>query len=55
MGEKAEALKLLRRSKEIGYLNPDWASRDPDLTSLRDEPEFQELIRPGTKETSVSD
>ncbi|HUG43860.1 MAG TPA: protein kinase [Acidobacteriota bacterium] len=46
MGEKAEALKLLRRSRDIGYLNPDWASRDPDLTCLREEPEFQELIRP---------
>jgi tetratricopeptide (TPR) repeat protein len=44
--EKQEALKLLRRSKEAGFLNMDWASRDPDLTCLHDEPEFQALLAP---------
>jgi Flp pilus assembly protein TadD len=33
--EKEEALKLLRRAREEGFLNADWASRDPDLNSLR--------------------
>jgi tetratricopeptide (TPR) repeat protein len=41
---KQEAVKLLQRSKEAGFLNVDWASRDPDLESLHDEPEFQELM-----------
>jgi cytochrome c-type biogenesis protein CcmH/NrfG len=47
LGEKQEALQLLRRSKEAGFLNSDWASRDPDLATLRDEPEFQLLLGAG--------
>jgi TolB-like protein/cytochrome c-type biogenesis protein CcmH/NrfG len=46
LNEKQEALRLLRRSKETGFLNVDWASRDPDLTSLHDEPEFKALLEP---------
>ncbi len=42
--KKAEALSLLKRAKEIGYANMDWAARDPDLACLHDDPEFQALI-----------
>ena len=42
--EKAEALALLRRLKEAGILNADWARRDPDLACLHQDPEFLALI-----------
>jgi hypothetical protein len=41
---KAEALEHLRKAKDKGYANLDWASRDPDLACLQDEPEFQALV-----------
>jgi tetratricopeptide (TPR) repeat protein len=41
---KQEAIALLTRSKEAGFLNLDWATKDPDLTCLYEEPEFQALI-----------
>jgi serine/threonine protein kinase/Flp pilus assembly protein TadD len=44
LAEKQQSITLLRRLKEAGILNADWARRDPDLTCLRDEPEFQELV-----------
>lgn len=44
LGRKQESLALLTRSKEAGFLNLDWATKDPDLTCLHDEPEFQTLI-----------
>ena len=45
MGKKPEALAMLKRAIEAGYGNLDWASRDPDLTCLRDEPEFHRLMQ----------
>ena len=42
--EKAEALALLRRLKQAGILNVDWARRDPDLACLHQDPEFLALI-----------
>ena len=42
--EKAEALGLLRRLKQAGILNADWARRDPDLASMHQDPEFLALI-----------
>jgi len=42
--DKAEALALLRRLKQAGILNVDWARRDPDLACLRQDPEFLALI-----------
>ena len=44
---KADALALLKKAKEVGFPNLDWAARDPDLACLRDEPEFQRLIHAG--------
>jgi hypothetical protein len=34
----------LKAAKEAGWANLDWAKRDPDLISLRDDPEFQKLV-----------
>ena len=45
--KKAEALAMLRRALAAGYGNLEWVARDPDLASLRDDPEFQALVAPG--------
>ena len=44
MGRKKEALAMLKRAHEAGYGNLSWASKDPDLACLVDDPEFQHLI-----------
>ena len=41
---KSEALSMLRRAVEEGYSEWDNLARDPDLTCLRDEAEFQRLL-----------
>ena len=41
---KTEALELLRKLKQAGILNVDWARRDPDLACLHGDPGFQELL-----------
>jgi serine/threonine protein kinase/Tfp pilus assembly protein PilF len=41
--QPGEALEMLKSAKEAGWANLDWAKRDPDLISLRDDPEFQQL------------
>jgi serine/threonine protein kinase/Tfp pilus assembly protein PilF len=43
-----EALEMLKAAKEAGWANLEWAQRDPDLISLRDNPEFQRLCREST-------
>jgi tetratricopeptide (TPR) repeat protein len=54
---REEALDMLRRAKEAGYSNMDWASRDPDLAFIHDDPEFHRIIgspaadQSGTKTT----
>ena len=40
-----EALDMLKAAKEAGWANLDWAKRDTDLISLRDDPEFQQLCQ----------
>jgi serine/threonine protein kinase/cytochrome c-type biogenesis protein CcmH/NrfG len=42
--QKKEALDLLRKAKDTGFPNLDWAARDPDLVCLHDDPEFQALL-----------
>ena len=42
--DKGEALALLRRLKQAGILNADWARRDPDLACLHQDPDFLALI-----------
>jgi tetratricopeptide (TPR) repeat protein len=44
MSMKREALEMLRKAKAAGYANLEWATRDPDLACVRDEPEFQQLF-----------
>ncbi len=42
--KKPEALALLRKARECGFNTMEWASRDPDLTCLYDDPEFKKII-----------
>jgi hypothetical protein len=42
--QKKEALDLLRKAKDTGFPNLDWAARDPDLACLHDDPKFQALL-----------
>ena len=43
--KKAEALAILRKAVGAGYIRlVNWAARDPDLTCLHDDPEFQQLL-----------
>ena len=52
LGKKAEAMATLRRAKEAGYSNDDWARQDPDLLCLHDNPEFIALFHPPTSKSS---
>ncbi|MGA7625218.1 MAG: protein kinase [Candidatus Acidiferrales bacterium] len=45
--QPVEALEMLKAAKEAGWANLDWAKRDPDLISLRTDPEFDQLCRGG--------
>ena len=42
--EKAEAIKLLRRSVEAGFRDRDWIEKDGDLASLRGEAAYRALM-----------
>jgi serine/threonine protein kinase/predicted Zn-dependent protease len=44
LGKKAEALETLKNAFASGYGNFSWASKDSDLQSLHDEPEFRKLV-----------
>ncbi len=55
LGRKQEAIALLTRSKEAGFLNLDWATKDPDLTCLHQEPEFQALISSETAKANAGE
>ena len=46
---KPEALDLLRRAKRAGYTSIEWIRRDPDLSCLHGEPEFERLFDPSSK------
>ncbi len=41
-----DALAMLRRAKNCGYSNLDWIRRDPDLTCLHGNAEFEALFPP---------
>jgi TolB-like protein len=43
---KAQALEALRKAWEAGFKDAIWARRDPDLTLLHDDPEFERLYPP---------
>ena len=44
--KKAEAMDALRKAWEAGFKDSTWARRDPDLSLLYDEPEFNRLYPP---------
>jgi tetratricopeptide (TPR) repeat protein len=46
LGERARAIGLLREAVQKGFSGWRVAHRDPDLAPLRDDPAFQEWIRP---------
>ncbi|MEY3608914.1 MAG: hypothetical protein RLZZ447_1702 [Verrucomicrobiota bacterium] len=41
---RTDALRELRRALELGYDDFRWMQQDPDLASLRDDPEFRALL-----------
>ena len=43
LGRRAEALDALRKAWEAGFRDAVWARRDPDLTPLHGDPEFERL------------
>jgi tetratricopeptide (TPR) repeat protein len=43
LGRKPESLEILKKAHAAGFTDPDWARRDPDLTLLRGDPEFERL------------
>ena len=50
MSKKAEAMAALGRTWKAGFRDPDWVRRDPDLTLLHGEPEFEKLYPAGAAE-----
>jgi len=50
LGRKPEAVSALRKAWEAGFKDAAWARRDPDLTILHGEPEFERLYPPGAEE-----
>jgi len=45
LGDKRLALEALKNSIIAGWMDYEWIKRDPDLESLRTEPEYIELMR----------
>lgn len=45
LGEKRLAIDSLKNAIAIGYAEFEWLKRDTDLESIRNEPEFVEMIR----------
>ena len=43
---KPEALAALRKSRDAGFRDSDWARRDPDLALVHGDPEFERLYPP---------
>ena len=52
-GERDEALKWLRRAIALGNENKQWFERDKNWDSLREDPEYQEIV--GAIVTPASD
>jgi len=54
MKKKPEALDALRKAWDAGFRDADWARRDPDLSLLHGEPEFERLYpeKPASKATA---
>jgi serine/threonine protein kinase/Tfp pilus assembly protein PilF len=56
LNKKAEALEALRKAWDAGSRDPVWTRRDPDLTPLHGDPEFERLYpeKPSSPPASVS-
>jgi non-specific serine/threonine protein kinase len=55
LNRKAEAMDALRKAWEAGFRDSVWARRDPDLTALHEDPEFDRLYpeKPATAPASA--
>jgi serine/threonine protein kinase/Flp pilus assembly protein TadD len=51
---KKEALDAFRRCVVAGYHNARWATQDPDLTVLQDDPEFVKLVAADEHKSNAS-
>jgi serine/threonine protein kinase/Tfp pilus assembly protein PilF len=51
---KKEALDAFRRCVHAGYHNARWATQDPDLAVLQDDPEFHKLVNLGDHKSTAS-
>jgi non-specific serine/threonine protein kinase len=48
IGRKADAIEALRKAWEAGFRDADWTRRDPDLSLLHGDPEFEKLYPAST-------
>ena len=46
--KKPEALNALKKARDAGFRDSDWARRDPDLALLKGDPEFDKLYPPNS-------
>jgi Tfp pilus assembly protein PilF len=47
LGRKPDALAAIKKAWAAGFIDPDWARRDPDLALLHGDPEFDQMYPPG--------
>lgn len=45
MGETSKSVEMLRNAISAGYVDYEWFMRDPDLDSIRNEPEYFEIVK----------
>jgi non-specific serine/threonine protein kinase len=50
LDQRAEALDALGKARDAGFRDPQWVRRDPDLTILHGDPEFERLYPATTPE-----
>ncbi len=51
LDRRPEAIDALRKAWEAGYKDAEWTRRDPDLTPLHGDPEFDRLYPPPKEES----